>query len=258
MSMFYIGGELAQSRLGLPKSLTGVFQGLLLFTLLACDTLIHYRMRWRGVRPRRPVHAAMPALTVGRRADGIRPAHRRHPQCRHRARSPALGLLINERAGIVNLGAEGMMLVAAVAGFATAVHTGSDWLAFAAGAAAGALLAAVFGVLVIWLNTNQYATGLALSLFGVGFSAFVGIRYTQEKLRRASRASQIPAGRHAVRRAGAVPPAPDGLSRDRAGDRRWPGSSTARAPGWCCARSANRPSRRMRWATRCGASAWPR
>jgi ABC-type uncharacterized transport system permease subunit len=42
MSMFYIGGELAQSRLGLPKSLTGVFQGLLLFTLLACDTLIHY------------------------------------------------------------------------------------------------------------------------------------------------------------------------------------------------------------------------
>jgi len=45
MSMFYIGGELAQSRLGLPKSLTGVFQGLLLFTLLACDTLIHYRIR---------------------------------------------------------------------------------------------------------------------------------------------------------------------------------------------------------------------
>ncbi len=49
MSMFYIGGELAQSRLGLPKSLTGVFQGLLLFTLLACDTLIHYRVRWLPV-----------------------------------------------------------------------------------------------------------------------------------------------------------------------------------------------------------------
>ncbi|MBX9610765.1 MAG: ABC transporter permease [Burkholderiales bacterium] len=47
MSMFYIGGELAQSRLGLPKSLTGVFQGLLLFTLLACDTLVNYRL----VRP---------------------------------------------------------------------------------------------------------------------------------------------------------------------------------------------------------------
>ncbi len=48
MSMFYIGGELAQSRMGLPKSLTGVFQGLLLFTLLACDTLIVYRLRWRA------------------------------------------------------------------------------------------------------------------------------------------------------------------------------------------------------------------
>ncbi len=52
MSMFYIGGELAQSRLGLPKSLTGVFQGLLLFTLLACDTLIAYRVRWVGSQGR--------------------------------------------------------------------------------------------------------------------------------------------------------------------------------------------------------------
>ena len=48
MSMFYIGGELAQSRLGLPKALSGVFQGLLLFSLLACDTLIAYRVRWMG------------------------------------------------------------------------------------------------------------------------------------------------------------------------------------------------------------------
>ena len=47
MSMFYIGGELAQSRLGLPKSITGVFQGLLLFALLACDTLVQRRLRWR-------------------------------------------------------------------------------------------------------------------------------------------------------------------------------------------------------------------
>ncbi|ARN19554.1 ABC transporter permease [Piscinibacter gummiphilus] len=54
MSMFYIGGELAQTRMGLPKSLTGVFQGLLLFTLLACDTLIAYRVRWRS---RAPAHA---------------------------------------------------------------------------------------------------------------------------------------------------------------------------------------------------------
>ena len=50
MSMFYIGGELAQSRMGLPKSITGVFQGLLLFSLLACDTLVAYRLRWQSGR----------------------------------------------------------------------------------------------------------------------------------------------------------------------------------------------------------------
>ena len=94
----------------------------------------------------------------------------------------SLDLLINEKAGIVNLGAEGMMLCAAIAGFATVVHTGNTWLGFAAGMAAGAFLAAIFGGLVIWLNTNQYATGLALTLFGSGFSAFAGINYVQEKL----------------------------------------------------------------------------
>ncbi|MBK9347166.1 MAG: ABC transporter permease [Burkholderiales bacterium] len=94
----------------------------------------------------------------------------------------ALGLLINEKAGIVNLGAEGMMLCAAIAGFATVVATGSDSLGFVAGMGAGALMAAVFGALVIWLNTNQYATGLALSLFGAGFSAFAGITYVQERM----------------------------------------------------------------------------
>jgi simple sugar transport system permease protein len=94
----------------------------------------------------------------------------------------SLGLLINERAGVLNLGAEGMMLVAAIAGFAATVNSGSPWVGFAAGAAAGAAMALAFGLLVIWLNTNQYATGLALSLFGTGFSAFLGIRYTQERL----------------------------------------------------------------------------
>ena len=94
----------------------------------------------------------------------------------------SLGLLINEKVGIVNLGAEGMMLCAAIAGFATVVYTGNDWLGFAAGMGAGALLAVIFGVLVIWLNTNQYATGLALTLFGTGFSAFVGTAFVQAKI----------------------------------------------------------------------------
>ncbi len=102
-----------------------------------------------------------------------------------------LGLLLNEKAGVLNLGAEGMMLVAAIAGFAAAFLSGSDTLAFVAGAAAGGLLAAAFGVLVIWLTTNQYATGLAVSLFGYGFSAFVGVAFVGQKL--AERAAfQIP------------------------------------------------------------------
>ncbi len=62
MSMFYIGGELAQSRLGLPKSLTGVFQGLLLFTLLACDTLIAYRIRRKATPKAAPSTAATSSL----------------------------------------------------------------------------------------------------------------------------------------------------------------------------------------------------
>jgi ABC-type uncharacterized transport system permease subunit len=93
-----------------------------------------------------------------------------------------MGLLLNEKAGVLNLGAEGIMLVAAIAGFAVAFTSGSDTLAFIGGAAAGGALAACFGALVIWLNTNQYATGLAISLFGYGFSAFVGVEFVGKKL----------------------------------------------------------------------------
>jgi len=65
MSMFYIGGELAQSRLGLPKSLTGVFQGILLFALLACDTLIHYRIRRTTRTPGGPAGSGGSAGSAG-------------------------------------------------------------------------------------------------------------------------------------------------------------------------------------------------
>ena len=93
-----------------------------------------------------------------------------------------LGLLINEKVGVLNLGAEGMLLVGAVTGFAVALHSGSTVLALLAGAGAAALLAALFGWLVIWINANQYATGLAVSLFGAGFSAFVGVSYVGRTL----------------------------------------------------------------------------
>lgn len=94
----------------------------------------------------------------------------------------ALGLLINEKSGVVNLGAEGMMLVAAIAGFAVSVQSGSTALGFTAGAVAGMALAGFFAWLTVWLGTNQYATGLALSLFGAGASAFIGISYVGKSL----------------------------------------------------------------------------
>lgn len=94
----------------------------------------------------------------------------------------ALGLLINERSGVVNLGSEGMMLMAAVVGFAVAVNTNSVTAGFIAGAAAGMLMAGFFALLTVWLGTNQYATGLALSLFGAGASAYIGINYVGRSL----------------------------------------------------------------------------
>jgi simple sugar transport system permease protein len=89
----------------------------------------------------------------------------------------ALGLLINERSGVLNLGAEGMMLVAAVAGFMVGYQTQQPLLGFLAGAMAGMLMATLFSWLALVLATNQVATGLALSIFGTGLSAFMGQRF---------------------------------------------------------------------------------
>jgi len=89
----------------------------------------------------------------------------------------ALGELVTEKAGVLNLGVEGMMLVGAVTSFAVAATTGQPWLGVIAGLAAGALLSLIFAVLTLTLMANQVATGLALSLFGVGLSAFAGLDY---------------------------------------------------------------------------------
>lgn len=86
----------------------------------------------------------------------------------------ALGETVVEKSGVLNLGIEGMMLVGAVAGFAAALASGSATLGFIAAAAAGAALSLVFAFLTLSLQTNQVATGLALTLFGIGLSAFVG------------------------------------------------------------------------------------
>ncbi len=89
----------------------------------------------------------------------------------------AVGETVVEKAGVLNLGVEGMMIIGAIAAFATAVSTGSGLLAVVTGAAAGLALAFIFGVLTVYLQSNQVATGLALTIFGLGLSALIGHGY---------------------------------------------------------------------------------
>jgi general nucleoside transport system permease protein len=89
----------------------------------------------------------------------------------------ATGELVTERSGVLNLGVEGMMLVGAVVSFIVAATTKAPWLGVGAGMVAAAALSLVFAVLTLTLMANQVAAGLALSLFGLGLSAFVGLDY---------------------------------------------------------------------------------
>ncbi|WBU51927.1 ABC transporter permease [Paracoccus sp. SCSIO 75233] len=89
----------------------------------------------------------------------------------------ALGELIVERSGVLNLGVEGMMITGALAGFAAAHATGSPAFGFAMAALGGAALSLIFGVLTQFLLTNQVASGLALTLFGLGLTALFGKPY---------------------------------------------------------------------------------
>ncbi len=86
----------------------------------------------------------------------------------------ATGELVVEKSGVLNLGVEGMMLIGAVTGFAVTFTTFNPWLGVIAAALAGAASSLVFGLLVIGFNANQVATGLALSIFGIGVSTLIG------------------------------------------------------------------------------------
>lgn len=86
----------------------------------------------------------------------------------------ALGEVVVERSGVLNLGVEGMMVMGAVCGFGAALLTGSPWLGLVAAAAAGVAMSLVFGFLTLTLVANQVATGLALTLLGLGLSGLVG------------------------------------------------------------------------------------
>jgi len=86
----------------------------------------------------------------------------------------AVGEVVVEKSGVLNLGVEGMMIVGAIAAFAVGVSTGSATLAIIGGALGGAAVAFIFGFLTLYLLSNQVATGLALTIFGLGFSALLG------------------------------------------------------------------------------------
>lgn len=89
----------------------------------------------------------------------------------------AIGELVVEKSGVLNLGVEGMMIMGAVAAYVTTIETGSPLLGFVAGMMAGLLLSSLFAVLTQLLLSNQVATGLALTLFGIGLAALIGVGY---------------------------------------------------------------------------------
>jgi len=94
-----------------------------------------------------------------------------------------LGELVTERSGVMNLGVEGMMSVGAIAAFAAATHTGHGaWAGLPAGALAGMLTALVFAFFALSLSANQAACGIAITIFGVGLSAFIGKHYVSYSL----------------------------------------------------------------------------
>ena len=90
----------------------------------------------------------------------------------------AIGELVVEKSGVLNLGVEGMMIVGAVTGFIAAVETGSPFVGFVAAAFGGAALSFLFVILTQYLLSNQVASGLALTLFGLGIAAMLGHKYT--------------------------------------------------------------------------------
>ncbi|MFM0320982.1 ABC transporter permease [Caballeronia glebae] len=93
------------------------------------------------------------------------------------------GELVAEKSGVLNLGVEGMMLMGAVTGYAVTAITGSPWLGIVASVFAGLAMALLFGFLTITMLANQVATGLSLTIFGIGFSAYVGKPYTSAAVR---------------------------------------------------------------------------
>ena len=142
----------------------------------------------------------------------------------------ATGELVAERSGVLNLGVEGMMLMGAVAAFAISFETGSTVLAAAAGAAAGLLMAAIFSLIALTLMANQAATGLALTIFGIGASGLIGQPYIGQPLTPPPGLSLPGSRRRPPRGASCSAETPSSIWRSRSPVRS-PGSSPAPARG---------------------------
>src|ERR1700679_3983157 len=93
------------------------------------------------------------------------------------------GELVTEKSGVLNLGVEGMMLMGAVSGYAVTSITGNPWLGVLAAIAAGLAISLLFAFLTLTMLANQVATGLSLTIFGIGLSAYVGKPYTPAAVR---------------------------------------------------------------------------
>lgn len=104
----------------------------------------------------------------------------------------ALGEILAERAGILNLGVEGMMLVGAVSGFILALHTGNPWAGLLLAMLAGGAMALIHAFLTVTLKANQVVSGLALTLFGTGLSGYLGKSYVGIRLPESFKTVPIP------------------------------------------------------------------
>jgi len=113
----------------------------------------------------------------------------------------ALGELVTEKSGVLNLGVEGMMLCGAVAGFAVAFSTGSTMLGLLAAMMAGMATAMVFAVLTLSLTANQVATGLALTIFGIGASSLIGAGFVGRTITRLGPGFPVALSEHPLLRA---------------------------------------------------------
>ena len=173
MAVTYIGGEAIQIDMNLPSAVTGVFQGLLLFF---CSASTCWCVTASGCSRRSRARAAH--RRAGGGVDLIVPILLGIVAAATPLLFAAIGELVVEKSGVLNLGVEGMMIIGAVAGFSATVETGSHIAGVLAAAVAGALLAAIFAGLTQVLMSNQVATGLALTIFGLGVAALWGQGYS--------------------------------------------------------------------------------